>query len=313
MQLKAKNMKPFCYQKNGFSLVELMVALLISGIITLVIGTLLVNNQKELTALEDSQLKIDYKLEVNQSLKSYSACSWQLRDATSSLPLDLSAVTPATPASMLIPAAKLYSGADATSSVIFETGQDISLLMKRFKGGALSLKNIRPGLNPSTYIGSLVLELIPNGSHRQLSPLSIPISFSVDSADPIGAKKISQCCTGNNCSANTTPTGATKVNIFCHDASGSGHTCVKNINASLNLAALGVSTSQIKLTSCLLDSTNSYDDGHNWGGHPVNTLTYNQSTSDLSLTVKYAGVSVDVNIDYSTGAVSGLNSPFTCP
>ena len=305
-------MKIFLNQKTGFSLVELMVALLISGVVTLMIGTLVVNNQRELVALEDNQLKLDYAMEINQSLKSFSACSWQLAAVSNSLPLDLSSVTATNTASLLIPSAKIYGGLDATSAVIFETGQDIPMMMNRFKSGNLSLANISPGADALTYIGSLVFELNPNGSHRQQNPLSIPISFNVKSTDPIGAKTITQCCTGNKCAVSSTPTGATKVNIFCHDASGTGHTCVKNINASLNLAALGVSASQIKLISCSVDQLNSYDDGYNWAGHPTNTLSYNQTTSDLSLTVNRAGVSINVNIDYSPGAVSGLMSPVSC-
>ena len=106
-------------KKNGFSLIELMLALLISVILTLAIAYLIVNNQKELTAIEDSQLKIDYTLEINQALKSYSGCSWQLTAASTILPIDLSAVTPANPGSLSISAAKLYSGGDALSPIIF--------------------------------------------------------------------------------------------------------------------------------------------------------------------------------------------------
>ena len=290
-----------------------MLALLISVILTLAIAYLIVNNQKELTAIEDSQLKIDYTLEINQALKSYSGCSWQLTAASTILPIDLSAVTPANPGSLSISAAKLYSGGDALSPIIFETGSDISLLMKRFKGGTISLKNIRPGSNALNYIGSLVIELIPNGSHRQLTPISIPISFNVKATDPINAKTTTSCCTGNKCSLSSGSTTVTKVNIFCHDASGFSHTCVKNIRASLNLDALGVNASDIKLVSCSLDPSNSFNDGFNWGGHPANTLNYDQTTSNLALTVKKAGVSIDIVIDYSAGAASGLTSPFTCP
>lgn len=304
------------YNNNkGFSLIQTLVIVLVVSVAIYSIADSLLQSRKQVIFLEQKQDLANYASVLDRVLSANSSCDWQLNGASVTYPLDLSAVTSSHPGAMSHSIDKLYIGPDASSLPVFEIGQVIPFSNHQIKAASMKLVDIIPTSDFGYYAAKVEFEIDSSSLLRSVKDIVIPIKFKVNLNDDITAKRIESCCAASGCSPpapdsltsliNNTPQ---TVTLGCMADNNISNTCTRNILATTGLGLAGIPASSIHLLACSVDSYG--DMGGNGPGIPVHTVTYNPSTTDLTIDISQAMIVIKVAIGAGS---SVLPNSFSCP
>ena len=215
------------------------------------------------------------------------------------------------------PINKLYIGPDSNSLPVFETGKDIPFSSHHVKAQNLNIINILPTTDFSYYTANAEFQMDSASLLRPVKNIVIPIKFKVNLDDQITAKRIESCCTSSGCSPAAPDALTSLINntpqtivLSCVADNNTSNTCTRNILATTGLGLAGIPASSIHLLFCNVDSYG--DMGHNWNGIPPHTVTYDPATTELSLSISQAAITIKVAIDTSPGGTSHIPNSFSC-
>lgn len=299
---------------KGFSLIQTFVVILIVSVAIYSIADSLLQSRKQVIFLEQKQDLANYAGVLDRVLSANSSCDWQLNGASAAYPLDLSAVSLSHPTAMSHSINKLYVGPDASSQPVFETGKVIPFSNHQIKANSMRLVDIIPTIDFGYYSAKAEFKIDSSSLLRSVKDIIIPIKFKVSLADDITAKRIESCCAASGCSP-PAPDSLTSIIdntpqtivLGCVADNNTSNSCTRNILATTGLGIAGMPASSIHLLACSVDSYG--DMGGNGPGIPIHTVTYDPSTTNLTININQAAIVIRVAI--GTGS-STLPNSFSC-
>ncbi len=299
---------------KGFSLIQTFVVILIVSVAIYSIADSLLQSRKQVIFLEQKKDLANYAGVLDRVLSANSSCDWQLNGASAAYPLDLSAVSLSHPATMSHSINKLYVGPDASSQPVFETGKVIPFSNHQIKANSMRLVDIIPTIDFGYYSAKAEFKIDSSSLLRSVKDIIIPIKFKVNLADDITAKRIESCCAASGCSP-PAPDSLTSIIdntpqtivLGCLADNNTSNSCTRNILATTGLGIAGMPASSIHLLACSVDSYG--DMGGNGPGIPIHTVTYDPSTTNLTININQAAIVIRVAI--GTGS-STLPNSFSC-
>lgn len=279
----------------GFSLVEVLVAIGIMGIAFFAFMSTILSQQKEMKFLEQKSEVLEIKNLIGTVLGNSQICGWQMAAESALHPMNMTGVTTTVPSPSTLSLAKIYSGPDNTSQIIFQTGQRVPRTVNPIIAGTTILRDAKASGTPNEYIGEFVVNIDSSSLIHSVAPMSFPIVFATESGDPIDAKKISRCCIGASC-ITPTATGFITQSISCSAGNNQGNSCPVLVTNDPELQTFGIRPDQLYPMSCIYKSW--ADQGHAWGGPAPHGLTYDTNSGYLTLSLGQAYLAVDVKFYY---------------
>jgi prepilin-type N-terminal cleavage/methylation domain-containing protein len=178
---------------KGFSLVEMLVAAGIMGVIALSMSSLLVNQSKQTTFVENKLDRSELRNLMLQAFVDEDVCTWQLQGKGAINIASATSSTVFSPTTMTIP--KLYLGKNTTSAVLAAVGQHISSRGSSPVVKSIHFKNIyQPDpTNENKIRGDIVIDFVEDKTQITLQAISYPVIVTLDSSTPKSAKAVSAC------------------------------------------------------------------------------------------------------------------------
>jgi prepilin-type N-terminal cleavage/methylation domain-containing protein len=181
---------------NGFSMIEMLVAAGIVGIVALGFSSVIVNQQKAMVNLENKQESIELKNLLMQILTDGDVCSWQLEGETIKVP---GTPTEKNPSDSVVSLKTIYSGENKSSSKVIEVNKAIGSRTSSPIVSKIEFKNIYE-LSDDNYQGNFVISL-KTKSGIAPRPIEVSAIISTDPSTGKNAKKIVACGTSEGGSA----------------------------------------------------------------------------------------------------------------
>lgn len=187
--------------QQGISLIELLIAIGILGIVSAGIATLMSNQMKESRGLQETIARMDFEKSLVNSLSNGSICTFILNNPsqgpTSSTPnrdrdsFDSSAITAANP--LVIKIQNLLAAPSATAPSLARVGEKASALSNNLIISEMSF-SIRPNLPPDVFLADFEVSFVENMTVRAPKKVVIKnIQIATDSGTPVNAKEIIGC------------------------------------------------------------------------------------------------------------------------
>ncbi len=184
----------FGKKSNGFSLIEVMIAIGILSIIIAGTTSYMTMQHREIKSLTEMLAKLDVEKFLIAALADGSVCSGELTNSAlnPSAPYRINSTSAATLADTSISLNEIYSGSLPTSPVLIRRGQPPSPMTN-----SLLIEDIRFGNLQATGVGNQYLAQFTisfNGNLvRQLKPLILKKTITLNNADPIASRTITGC------------------------------------------------------------------------------------------------------------------------
>jgi type II secretory pathway pseudopilin PulG len=179
------------------SLVEIMVALGILSILALAFATFVVNQQKNMAALEQKEDSVELRNYLMLSLQNASVCTCQLNPNLTeddSNDANLWFNSNMTDGSQTINLKKLRTGCGVSDPNIAFEGQVLpsGLTMEK-----IELKNIVPTGVTNEWQGDIVISWLQSSVKYSLKPISLRQKFLIDPTSPAANRIVSMCVANN--------------------------------------------------------------------------------------------------------------------
>lgn len=178
------------FNQKGFSLIEVMVAGVIMGIISLALMSMISNQRQELKSIGEKMLAFDVQSLVQRTMinSEYCGCAFNGKtfDSTkknwNSFPTDFPL--------------GYGAGCAATATSNIKVGSPV--LSSTVKVKSLTMENINEIIAGSgNYVGQLTIELDPDTLVRAIRKIEVSVGFSVDTSDPVAAQNFISCSADN--------------------------------------------------------------------------------------------------------------------
>ena len=183
---------PGFVNQRGGSLMEVIVAVGIMGILAAGMASMFDGQQKQIRALLQKQEMIELKNNMLRQLSSAAVCTWQLQDKRINVDGTYSELAPS-PTVLNLTGGTLYAGPSSTSAPLAIAGQRLPASLARLEVAAVTFKNIYPTGNPNEYKG--VVEVSFNASSLAIAshPIQVQQTVTVNPTDPPDQKRIVAC------------------------------------------------------------------------------------------------------------------------
>lgn len=175
--------------QSGFSLIELMIATAIIGVITMAFLTITSRNQRDMKGLFQKSEILEFKNLLLQRLGDPQICTWQIRDQV----IDVSATTSTNPSPTQLQLQQLYVGLNTSSPLLASRGQRLPASNSNLNIRNMVFKNILSTGRAGEFQGTLEVEFDPDTLALPQKPLQVQQFIQVRPEDPSSAKRISQC------------------------------------------------------------------------------------------------------------------------
>lgn len=169
---------------RGFSLIEVLVAAAIMGIVALGMATMFANMITQSRALNEKLAELETQRWATEALGNAKTC----KDALT-LPSAITFDSASIPTSIPLPAASISTAGGAVATV----GQVASPTSPTLFVAAIDLANIQNAGAPDSWTGEVQIRFDDTKLVRSLRPASVRIGFETDPASPPNAKKIEAC------------------------------------------------------------------------------------------------------------------------
>lgn len=175
------------FNQNGNSLLQVILASGLMGLVALGLASMMANQNKEVGALEEKMMLIGLQTQVMNVLSSPAFCECFIGTNTLNYGADPK-VWNGLPSTL----GSSYDGTCApVGGAILSVGVPISVKIVPI---ALNIMNITETTTGSgIFSGNLMIQFNQNLLTRYRKNLLIPIYFSVNMADPVGARRLVSC------------------------------------------------------------------------------------------------------------------------
>jgi prepilin-type N-terminal cleavage/methylation domain-containing protein len=180
--------------EHGMSLIEVLIAVGISSIISFVMASVMVNVSTDQRALQEKYSLLELKNDLLVAFSNTDICLAQLNQ--NSPRLRLSGVTVTSPSSQVIDYKELRLGTSNRSQILAKVGEPLpgngprQMVVSKIEFGSFLATG-----TPNTYTGELKIELDSKSLTRPLKSLSLTQVFNT--TGPLGAAKIAGCGIGD--------------------------------------------------------------------------------------------------------------------
>lgn len=182
------------YHQNqrGQSLMSVMVSIAISGIVILVVLSIIEQQNKSLKQFQQKSELIQQQSFLQNVFDSGQTCDWQF--ATLGQTLNTISVKADGTLNSTLTLTKLHAGMDASSPIIAQVGQQLS--DTRLRISSIKFENIRASGTPNRYYGELNIAFNQNAGEVAYRHLTVLKTIIVDPTSPAAAKMITGCAGG---------------------------------------------------------------------------------------------------------------------
>jgi type II secretory pathway pseudopilin PulG len=180
--------------QKGMSLVEVLVSIGISTVISFVMATTMVNVSRDQRALQEKYNQLELKNDLLTAFANTDICLSQLNQ--NSPTLNLSGVSASNPSKQSISYSELHMGNSNQSLLLAKVGSPLpGSSPNQMVVSKIELGSFLSTGSPNTFTGELKIEMDPATLTRALKPLSIKQIFNI--AGPVASAKIVGCGVGS--------------------------------------------------------------------------------------------------------------------
>ncbi len=177
-----RNCNSASLNKNGFSIIEILVALGIMSVIATGMATTFSQQQQEVRALGEKFDTQSLSHSVLTMIQSPASCRANFIYGV--VPTDISDATTSSPSAHSIDIPELHVGLTPTTALIAKTGQSLpGKPVGRMVVLSIKIKDITKTGVLNEYKGSLTIEFDPTSLARSLRPVSIDQIFTIITPD----------------------------------------------------------------------------------------------------------------------------------
>lgn len=183
--------------KNGSTLIESLVSIGITSIAMVAIGTLIMNQAREIKAMTEKMASLDVEKVLIQALADGSVCTKMLTDigyhSSNPVTFDSSLIDTSTPPEIALPNNQIIGGASATlhdGPFLVKKDLRASTLSQTLIVSSVKIANIKDLGSGDSYLADFIISFDEEKLVRPIKPISISTILKTDNSTP---KKILMC------------------------------------------------------------------------------------------------------------------------
>jgi hypothetical protein len=196
---------PIKLNSRGFSLIQVVVATGILGILAVMMTSLFTQQQREMTAVSEKLTTLDLKRELMSTLSTSALCTYQL--TTPPLTFDSTALS-----STSLDLSEILSRPIAGAPFVVKVGQRVSPNVSSVVVTAIRVQNF-VAISADDYVAEIAVEFDTPKLIRPLKPITSRISLTT--SGPPNAKQITSCS-----GIGGSGSGSTTITLSCASSGG---------------------------------------------------------------------------------------------
>ncbi len=221
-----------CRNNLGFTIIEVLVAMGLLGIVAFIFGDIMYTQQREIRFMNQKGEAFELQTLIREALKSKAVCSWQLAHRV----INVVGTTINNPSPTTLTIGTLYMGLNNASGVLAQAGFPVPQTSTGLIVQTVQFTKIFATGIPDVYKGTFVINFAPTSVVRSMRPVEVQKFIVLYPGGPLSAKLIKECdvditdkiiLTGVNpvCPIGKSPTMRRWTTSSCSDTLNGGWVC----------------------------------------------------------------------------------------